>query len=38
MLSKTIGVGKFKAVPLQAWIGPEGTRNLSFLDFITTAQ
>jgi len=25
-------------VPLQAWIGPEGSRKLSFPDFMTTAQ
>jgi len=29
--------GKFKAVPLEAWIGPEGSRKLRFLDFATTA-
>jgi hypothetical protein len=27
-----------KAVPLQAWIGPEGSRKLRFLDFMTMAQ
>ena len=27
-----------KAVPLQAWSGPEGSRNLKFSDFMTTAQ
>jgi len=27
-----------KAVPLQAWSGPEGSRKLRFLDFMTTAQ
>jgi hypothetical protein len=27
-----------KAVPLQAWIGPEGSRRLRFPDFMTTAQ
>ena len=27
-----------KAVPLQAWSGPEGSRNLRFPDFMTTAQ
>jgi len=27
-----------KAVPLQAWGGPEGSRKLRFLDFMTTAQ
>jgi len=30
--------GKGKAVPLQAWTGPEGSRKLSFPDFVTTAQ
>jgi hypothetical protein len=30
--------GKGKAVPLQAWRGPEGSRKLSFLYFMTTAQ
>jgi len=31
--------GKPKAVPLQAWIGPEGSRKLfSFPDYTTTAQ
>ena len=29
---------KGKAVPLQAWSGPEGSRNLRFPDFMTTAQ
>jgi hypothetical protein len=28
---------KGKAVPLQAWIGPEGSRKLRFPDFVTTA-
>jgi len=27
-----------KAVPLQAWSGPEDSRKLRFPDFITTAQ
>jgi len=27
-----------KAVPLQAWTDPEGSRTLSFPDFVTTAQ
>jgi hypothetical protein len=27
-----------KAVPLQAWSGPEGSRKLKFPGFITTAQ
>jgi len=26
------------AAPLEAWTGPEGSRNLRFPDFITTAQ
>jgi len=30
--------GKGKAVPLQAWSVPEGSRNLRFPDFTTTAQ
>jgi hypothetical protein len=25
-------------VPLQAWTGPEGSRNLRFTDYVTTAQ
>jgi hypothetical protein len=32
------GKGKGKAVPLQAWSGPEGSRKLRFPDFLTTAQ
>jgi len=28
--------GKGKAVPLQAWGGPEGYRNLMYPDFMTT--
>ena len=27
-----------KAVPLQAWRSPEGSRKLRFPDFVTTAQ
>ena len=27
-----------KAVPLQTWSGPEGSRKLRFPDFMTTAQ
>jgi len=27
-----------KAVPLQAWSGPEGSKKLRFPDFMTTAQ
>jgi len=29
---------KSKAVPLQSWSGPEGSRKLRFPDFMTTAQ
>jgi hypothetical protein len=29
---------KGKAVSLQAWSGPEGSRKLRFPDFMTTAQ
>ena len=29
---------KVKAVPLRAWSGAEGSRNLRFPDFMTTAQ
>jgi hypothetical protein len=29
---------KGKAVPLQAWSGPEGSKKLRFPDFMTTAQ
>ena len=31
-------VCKGKAVPLQAWSGPEGSRKLRFPDIMTTAQ
>jgi hypothetical protein len=30
--------GKGKSVPLQAWSGPEVSRNLRFPDFMTTAR
>jgi len=33
-----VGIGKGKAVPLHSWTGPEGSRKLTFLDFVTTAQ
>jgi hypothetical protein len=29
---------KGKAVPLQAWSGPEGSKKLRFPDYMTTAQ
>ena len=32
------GAVKCKAVPLQAWSGPEGCRRLRFPDFMTTTQ
>jgi len=31
-------IGKGKAVPLQAWSGPEDSRKLRFPDFMTTVQ
>jgi len=31
-------IGKGKAVPLEAWTGPEGSRKLMFPDFVTTAH
>jgi len=33
---QTIGKGKGKAVPLQAWTGPEGSRKLRLPDFVTS--
>jgi len=33
-----IYIYKGKTVPLQAWTGPEGSRKLRLLDFVTTAQ
>ena len=33
-----IGKGKGKAVPLQAWAGPESSRKLGFPDYMTTGQ
>jgi hypothetical protein len=32
------GNSKGKAVPLEAWSGPQGSRKLRFQDFMTTAQ
>jgi len=39
-LSESLGlpVKKSKIIPLQAWSGPEGSRKLRFLDFMTTVQ
>ena len=34
----TRDLGKGKTVPLQAWTGPEGSRNLRLPDFVTTEQ
>ena len=34
----TNSIGKGKAVPLQAWSGPEGSSKLRFPDFMTRAQ
>jgi len=31
-------LGKDKAVPLQAWSGPEGARKLRFPDYMTAAK
>ena len=32
------GKSKGKSVPLKAWTGPEGSRELSFPDYVTMAQ
>ena len=37
-ISVFVNKGKGKAVRLQALSGPEGSRNLRFPDFMTTAQ
>ena len=37
-LHNLIDKDKDKAVPLQAWTGPEGSRRLRLPDFMTTAQ
>jgi len=34
----TFGKKKSKAVPLQVWSGPEGSKKLRFPDFMKTAQ
>jgi len=34
----TVNIFIGKAVPLQAWTGPEGSRKLRFPDYVTTAQ
>ena len=33
-----VAYSKSKALPLQAWSGPEGSRKLRFPEFMTTAQ
>jgi hypothetical protein len=33
-----VNTSKGKAVPLQAWSGPEGSRKLRFPDYMTTVQ
>jgi hypothetical protein len=38
MMMMMIMIKKGKAVPLQAWSDPEGSRKLRFPDFMTTAQ
>jgi hypothetical protein len=37
-ISASSGIEKGKAVPLQAWSGPEGSRKLRFPDYMTKAQ
>jgi hypothetical protein len=37
-LKRNADIDKGKAVPLQAWSGPESSRNLRFPDFMTTAE
>ena len=36
--SRSQSKGEAKAVPLQAWDGPEGSRKFRFPHFMTTAQ
>jgi hypothetical protein len=38
VLNRNIYKGKGKAVPLQAWSGPEGSRKLGYPDYMTTVQ
>jgi len=37
LLTPPLSKGEGKAVPLQAWSGPEGSRKIRFPDFMTTA-
>ena len=36
--NNSFNIVKGKAVPLEAWTGPEGSGKLRFTDFVTTAQ
>ena len=38
IIQTDVSSGKGKAVPLQAWSGPQGSWKLRFPDFMTTAQ
>ena len=38
LLTRNLPYTTLKAIPLQAWSGPEGSRKLRFPDFMTTAQ
>jgi hypothetical protein len=38
IISSNSSKGKGKAVPLEAWIGPEGSKKLRFPDFMKTVQ
>jgi len=38
IIVRLLVIVKGKAVPLQSWSGPEGSRKLRFPDFVTTAQ
>ena len=38
VIEQCVYKGRGRAVPLQAWSGPEGSRKLRFQDFMTTAQ
>ena len=38
LLQRMYYIGKEKAVPLQAWSGPEDSRKLRFPDFMTRPQ
>jgi hypothetical protein len=38
VVSNDTVIGKGKAVPLQAWSGPEGSTKLRFQDYMTTGR